>query len=47
MADNHAKLTVNEEEYDLPIIKGTLGRPVLDVAALQDTGIRVGTCRPC
>ena len=38
MADNHAKLTVNEEEYDLPIIKGTLGRPVLDVAALQDSG---------
>ena len=38
MADTHAKLTVNGEEYELPIIKGTLGRPVIDVAALQDSG---------
>jgi len=38
MADNNAKLTVNGEEYELPIIKGTLGRPVIDVAALQDSG---------
>lgn len=38
MADNNAKLTVDGEEYELPIIKGTLGRPVIDVAALQDSG---------
>jgi len=38
MADTNAKLTVNGEEYGLPIIKGTLGRPVIDIAALQDSG---------
>ena len=38
MADNNAKLTVDGKEYDFPIIKGTLGRPVLDVAALQESG---------
>ncbi|MBE0444178.1 citrate synthase [Psychrobacter sp. FME5] len=38
MADNNAKLTVNSEEYELPIIKGTLGRPVIDIAALQNSG---------
>lgn len=36
MADTNAKLTVNGEEYELPIIKGTLGRPVIDIAALQE-----------
>ena len=38
MADSNAKLTVDGKEYDLPIIEGTLGRPVIDVAALQDSG---------
>ena len=38
MADNNAKLSVNGEEYELPIIEGTLGRPVIDIAALQDSG---------
>lgn len=38
MADTNAKLTVNGEEYELPIIKGTLGRPVIDIAALQESG---------
>ena len=38
MADTNAKLTVNGEAYELPIIKGTLGRPVIDIAALQDSG---------
>ena len=38
MADTTAKLTVDGKEYELPIIKGTLGRPVIDVAALQESG---------
>ena len=38
MADTNAKLTVNGEEYEFPIIEGTLGRPVIDIAALQDSG---------
>ena len=38
MADNNAKLTANGKEYEFPIIKGTLGRPVLDIASLQDSG---------
>lgn len=38
MADNNAKLTVNGKEYEFPIIEGTLGRPVIDIAALQDSG---------
>lgn len=38
MADNNAKLSVNGEEYEFPIIEGTLGRPVIDIAALQDSG---------
>ncbi|MBH0084786.1 citrate (Si)-synthase [Psychrobacter sp. SCQQ22] len=38
MADTNAKLTVNGKEYEFPIIEGTLGRPVIDIAALQDSG---------
>ncbi|WP_201526149.1 citrate synthase [Psychrobacter frigidicola] len=38
MADNNATLTVDGKEYQLPIIEGTLGRPVIDVAALQESG---------
>lgn len=38
MADTNAKLTVNGKEYEFPIIEGTLGRPVLDIAALQESG---------
>ncbi|OAP68153.1 MULTISPECIES: citrate synthase [Psychrobacter] len=38
MADNNAKLSVNGKEYEFPIIEGTLGRPVIDIAALQDSG---------
>ena len=38
MADSNAKLTVDGKEYDLPIIEGILGRPVIDVAELQDSG---------
>ncbi len=37
-ADNSATLNVDGKEYQLPIIKGTLGRPVIDIAALQDSG---------
>lgn len=36
-ANNQATLTAEGKEYQLPIIKGTLGRPVLDMAALQDS----------
>ena len=38
MADNNAKLSVNGKEYEFPVIEGTLGRPVIDIAALQDSG---------
>lgn len=38
MADNNATLTVDGKDYQLPITKGTLGRPVIDVAALQESG---------
>lgn len=38
MADNNATLTADGKDYQLPIIKGTLGRPVIDIAALQDSG---------
>ncbi len=34
-SNNEAKLTADGKEYQLPIIQGTLGRPVIDVAALQ------------
>jgi len=37
-SNNEATLTVDGKEYQLPIIKGTLGRPVIDVAALQESG---------
>ena len=37
-SDNEATLTVNGKDYQLPIIKGTLGRPVIDIAALQESG---------
>ena len=37
-SNNEAKLTANGKEYQLPIIQGTLGRPVIDIAALQDSG---------
>ncbi len=37
-SNNEATLTVDGKEYQLPIIKGTLGRPVIDIAALQESG---------
>ena len=37
-SSNEATLTVDGKEYQLPIINGTLGRPVIDVAALQEAG---------
>lgn len=37
-SQNNATLLVDGNEYELPIIEGTLGRPVLDIAALQDAG---------
>lgn len=36
MADNNATLNVDGKEYQFPIIKGALGRPVLDISALQE-----------
>lgn len=38
MANDKAYLKVNGEEYELPMLEGTLGRPVLDVAAFQTAG---------
>ena len=38
MADNNAKLTVDGKEYELPITKATLGRPVIDIDAFQNAG---------
>ncbi|WP_300312209.1 citrate synthase [uncultured Psychrobacter sp.] len=37
-SNNEAKLTAEGKEYQLPIIQGTLGRPVIDIASLQDSG---------
>ncbi|MGM8898086.1 MULTISPECIES: citrate synthase [unclassified Psychrobacter] len=37
-SNNEATLVVDGKEYQLPIIHGTLGRPVVDVAALQEAG---------
>ena len=38
MADNNATLTVDGKDYQLPIIEGTLGPSVIDVAAFQKAG---------
>ena len=38
MADNQATLTVDGKDYQLPIIKGTLGPSVIEVAAFQQAG---------
>ena len=38
MADKNATLTVDGKDYQLPIIDGTLGRPVIDIDALQEAG---------
>ncbi|BFM01517.1 hypothetical protein Psyaliredsea_01640 [Psychrobacter alimentarius] len=38
MADNQATLTVDGKDYQLPIIKGTLGPSVIEVAAFQKAG---------
>ena len=35
-ANNSATLSVDGKEYQFPVIKGTLGRPVLDISALQE-----------
>ncbi|MBO1530404.1 citrate (Si)-synthase [Psychrobacter sp. F1192] len=37
-SNNEATLTVDGKEYQLPIINGTLGQSVIDVAALQEAG---------
>ena len=37
-SNNEATLTVDGKEYQLPIIKGTLGRPVIDADAFQEAG---------
>ena len=37
-SQKNATLLVDGNEYELPIINGTLGRPVLDISALQDAG---------
>lgn len=37
-ANNNATLNVDGKEYQFPVIKGSLGRPVLDIAALQEAG---------
>ncbi|MEN2751820.1 citrate synthase [Psychrobacter sp. FBL11] len=37
-SNNEATLVVDGKEYQLPVIHGTLGRPVVDVAALQEAG---------
>ena len=37
-SQKNATLLVDGNEYELPIINGTLGRPVLDLSALQDAG---------
>ena len=38
MADNQATLTVDGKNYQLPIIEGTLGPSVIEVAAFQQAG---------
>ncbi|PIE47386.1 MAG: citrate (Si)-synthase [Gammaproteobacteria bacterium] len=38
MTEKNAKLLVDGKEYDLPIINGTLGNPVIDVSAVQQAG---------
>ncbi len=38
MADKSATLTIDGNEYQLPITDGTLGQSVIDVAALQEAG---------
>lgn len=38
MSNSTATLTVDGNDYALPIIKGTLGRPVIDIAAFQEAG---------
>ena len=38
MATDKATLNVDGETFDLPIITGTLGRPVVDVSAFADAG---------
>lgn len=37
-SQKNATLLVDGNEYQLPIIDGTLGRPVLDITAFQDAG---------
>ena len=37
-SNNNATLTVDGKDYQLPIIAGTLGRPVIDVDAFQEAG---------
>ena len=36
--DNIATLHVNGQDYELPIIEGTLGDPVLDIKAVPQAG---------
>lgn len=38
MSEKKATLTVDGQEFDLPILEGTLGRPVIDVSAFQAAG---------
>ncbi len=38
MTEKTAKLLVDGKEYDLPILEGTLGNPVIDVSAFQSAG---------
>ncbi|MBS9780185.1 MAG: citrate (Si)-synthase [Moraxellaceae bacterium] len=38
MTDKTAKLVVDGKEFDLPIIEGKLGNPVIDVAPFQQAG---------
>ncbi|WP_434352814.1 citrate synthase [Psychrobacter sp. HD31] len=38
MTEKNAKLLVDGKEYDLPIMNGTLGNPVIDVSAVQQAG---------
>jgi citrate synthase len=38
MTDTNATLHVNGQDYQLPIIEGTLGNPVLDIKAIPSSG---------
>lgn len=38
MANENAYLKVDGKEYELPIIEGTLGPSVIDIAAFQEAG---------